>query len=181
MDRADEGGGSLLKPAYLQGSDPLSKHSPPSKNNSRFGGFGGQPPGTDVGEYGSHMQSYNDNSYNNQGNFNTGPTPPTNPYQQMPQPQGIKRPNPALIASINAALGHKAGTAPPPLVASGAAVGIQSTTSAGSPADAGLGGPDRKKKRKSRWGAAEGDKTCIPGMPTVIPSGLSKEQEEAYL
>ena len=62
MDRADEGGGSLLKPAYLQGSDALSKHSPPSKNNSRFGGFGGQPPGTDVGEYGSQVEELNETS-----------------------------------------------------------------------------------------------------------------------
>ena len=180
-----EGGGSLLKPAYLQGSDSLSKHSPPSaKNNSRFGGFGGQPPGTDVGEYGSHMQSYNDNPYN-QGSFNTGPSVPNsqmaNPYPQMPQPQGIKRPNPALIASINAALGHKAGTAAPPLVAGGTAATVQSAAEVNSSSNESQGASERKRKRKSRWGAAEGEKTCIPGMPTVIPAGLSKEQEEAYL
>ena len=184
-DVPDGGGGSLLKPSYLQGVDSLSKHSPPSaKNNSRFGGFGGQPPGTDDGEYGSHMQSFTDN-YNNQGNYNPGQTAPNsqmmNPYQQMPQPQGIKRPNPALIASINAALGHKAGTAPPPLVAGGAATNVQSATDANSPSNESHGASERKRKRKSRWGAAEGEKTCIPGMPTVIPAGLSKEQEEAYL
>ena len=182
---SDEGGGSLLKPAYLQGSDSLSKHSPPSaKNNSRFGGFGGQPPGTDVGEYGSHMQSYNDNPYN-QGSFNTGPSVPNsqmaNPYPQMPQPQGIKRPNPALIASINAALGHKAGSAAPPLVAGGTAACVQSAAEVNSSSNESQGASERKRKRKSRWGAAEGEKTCIPGMPTVIPAGLSKEQEEAYL
>ena len=55
---------------------------------------------------------------------------------------------------------------------------MQSATDVSNPA---LGASERKRKRKSRWGAAEGDKTCIPGMPTVLPSGLSKEQEEAYL
>lgn len=41
---------------------------------------------------------------------------------------------------------------------------------------------ERRRKRKSRWGGHEGtDKTFIPGMPTMMPQGLSKEQEEAYL
>jgi len=182
--------GSLLKPSYLQGSDGgLPMHSPPSsKGHSRFGNissFGGQPPGTELGEYGTHVQPVMGNSYN-QGAFATGPSAPSvlpsNPYQQIPQqPQGIKRPNPALIASINAALGHKAGTAPPPLVAGSTAAGVQSAAGASSPTNESLGASERKRKRKSRWGAAEGEKTCIPGMPTVIPSGLSKEQEEAYL
>merc|ERR1719232_2378321 len=39
---------------------------------------------------------------------------------------------------------------------------------------------DRKKKRKSRW-TDETSKTYIPGLPTMIPAGLSKDQEEAYL
>ncbi|KAI5753791.1 hypothetical protein M8J77_003407 [Diaphorina citri] len=39
----------------------------------------------------------------------------------------------------------------------------------------------RARKRKSRWGAEETDKTFIPGMPTVIPTNLSKDQEQAYL
>ena len=38
----------------------------------------------------------------------------------------------------------------------------------------------RKKKRKSRW-TDETSKTFIPGLPTMIPTGLSKDQEEAYL
>lgn len=41
--------------------------------------------------------------------------------------------------------------------------------------------PERKRRRKSRWGAEESDKTFIPGMPTVLPTNLSKEQEEAYV
>jgi hypothetical protein len=39
----------------------------------------------------------------------------------------------------------------------------------------------RAKKRRSRWGGDEKEKTFIPGMPTVLPTNLSKEQEEAYL
>ena len=41
---------------------------------------------------------------------------------------------------------------------------------------------ERRKKRKSRWGGADGtEKTFIPGMPTMMPQGLSADQEEAYL
>ncbi len=48
--------------------------------------------------------------------------------------------------------------------------------------DGGGGASDRKRKRRSRWGGGDAeDKTFIPGMPTMMPSGLSKEQEEAYL
>lgn len=39
----------------------------------------------------------------------------------------------------------------------------------------------RKKRRKSRWGNDEKEKSFIPGMPTVLPSNLSKTQEKAYL
>ena len=47
--------------------------------------------------------------------------------------------------------------------------------------DVGDGKFDRKRKRKSRWGGDEKEKAFIPGMPTVIPPGLSKEQERLYL
>lgn len=40
---------------------------------------------------------------------------------------------------------------------------------------------DRKRKRKSRWGGSENDKVVIPGMPTVLPPGLTPEQEKIYL
>ena len=41
---------------------------------------------------------------------------------------------------------------------------------------------ERKKKRKSRWAQeTELEKTIIPGMPTVIPTGLSMDQEKQYL
>ncbi len=39
----------------------------------------------------------------------------------------------------------------------------------------------RKRKRRSRWGGGEEDKTFIPGLPTMMPQGLNKAQEEAYL
>ncbi|XP_070493436.1 splicing factor 1-like [Chironomus tepperi] len=45
-------------------------------------------------------------------------------------------------------------------------------------------GGDKKRKKKSRWATstdgAEG-KTFIPGMPTVLPSNLNPDQQEAYL
>lgn len=40
---------------------------------------------------------------------------------------------------------------------------------------------ERKRKRKSRWGGNENDKTFIPGMPTILPSTLDPAQQEAYL
>lgn len=40
---------------------------------------------------------------------------------------------------------------------------------------------DRRKKRKSRWGGSETDKVIIPGMPTILPPNLTKEQEKIYL
>nr|CAD7403674.1 unnamed protein product [Timema poppensis] len=39
----------------------------------------------------------------------------------------------------------------------------------------------RQKRRRSRWGGDEKEKTFIPGMPTVLPNNMSKEQERAYL
>ena len=55
------------------------------------------------------------------------------------------------------------------------------TTSAGNGSSSGSGGPERKRKRKSRWAGGEDDKTFIPGMPTMLPQGLNKDQEQAYL
>ena len=46
----------------------------------------------------------------------------------------------------------------------------------------GDGQSERKRKRKSRWAQEEAiDKTIIPGMPTVLPGNLSKEQERQYI
>ena len=40
---------------------------------------------------------------------------------------------------------------------------------------------ERRKKRKSRWGGSDTDKVIIPGMPTILPPNLTKEQERIYL
>lgn len=40
---------------------------------------------------------------------------------------------------------------------------------------------ERRRKKKSRWGGSDNEKTFIPGMPTVLPSTLSADQQEAYL
>lgn len=39
----------------------------------------------------------------------------------------------------------------------------------------------RVKKKKSRWGGSENDKTFIPGMPTILPASMESHQQEAYL
>ena len=38
----------------------------------------------------------------------------------------------------------------------------------------------RAKRRRSRW-TEEGSKTYIPGMPTMIPEGLSPQQEKVFV
>ena len=42
-------------------------------------------------------------------------------------------------------------------------------------------GRSRKRKRGSRWAADESDKVFIPGMPTILPATMTKDQEKAYL
>lgn len=39
----------------------------------------------------------------------------------------------------------------------------------------------RARRRRTRWQGSEHDKTFIPGLPTVLPSSLTREQEEQYL
>lgn len=40
----------------------------------------------------------------------------------------------------------------------------------------------KKSRKKSRWSSETPDqKTVIPGMPTVIPPGLTRDQERAYI
>lgn len=41
-------------------------------------------------------------------------------------------------------------------------------------------GGDRKRKKKSRW-ASSNDSCIVPGMPTILPSNLNADQQEAYL
>lgn len=43
------------------------------------------------------------------------------------------------------------------------------------------GTAERKRKRRSRWGGGEHEKIFIPGMPTILPANLNKDQEQAYL
>lgn len=42
---------------------------------------------------------------------------------------------------------------------------------------------DKKRKKKSRWASLNdgNEKTFIPGMPTILPSNLNPDQQEAYL
>jgi len=39
---------------------------------------------------------------------------------------------------------------------------------------------ERRKRRKSRWGSSE-EKVNIPGMPTILPSAMTSEQQELYI
>ena len=40
----------------------------------------------------------------------------------------------------------------------------------------------KKSRKRSRWSCETPDqKTIIPGMPTVIPPGLTRDQERAYI
>lgn len=44
-------------------------------------------------------------------------------------------------------------------------------------------GIEKKRKKKSRWATTTDgpEKTFIPGMPTILPSNLNPDQQEAYL
>jgi len=77
-----------------------------------------------------------------------------------------KKPNMDLINSINSKIGK-----------------MESASSAGNNVQPEKESrEERRRKRKSRWGGQETtEKTFIPGMPTMMPQGLSKDQEEAYL
>lgn len=39
----------------------------------------------------------------------------------------------------------------------------------------------RRKNKKSRWAGTDNDKTFIPGMPTILPAGMTPDQQQAYL
>ena len=93
----------------------------------------------------------------------------------MPEEPVRKKPNMDVINSINAALkGRISGVAPPP--------SFEQPKTDSSRESSESREERRARKRKSRWGGNDGiEKTFIPGMPTMMPQGLSKEQEEAYL
>merc|ERR1719266_2711602 len=105
-----------------------------------------------------------------------GPPPVVqNPLAHMPEEPVRKKPNMDVINSINAALkGRISGVAPPP--------SFEQPKTDSSRESSESREERRARKRKSRWGGNDGiEKTFIPGMPTMMPQGLSKEQEEAYL
>lgn len=39
----------------------------------------------------------------------------------------------------------------------------------------------KRRKKKSRWAGTENEKTFIPGMPTILPAGMTPDQQQAYL
>ena len=89
-----------------------------------------------------------------------GPPPVVDPFDEPVR----KKPNMDVINKINAALTGK------------------SESAAAAPPAEKESREERRRKRKSRWGGQETtEKTFIPGMPTMMPQGLSKDQEEAYL
>ena len=70
------------------------------------------------------------------------------------------------------------GLAPPALALN---VGLGSSAAGNGSSSGSSERESRKRKRKSRWAGGEDDKTFIPGMPTMLPQGLNKDQEQAYL
>ncbi|XP_055625042.1 splicing factor 1 isoform X2 [Toxorhynchites rutilus septentrionalis] len=51
----------------------------------------------------------------------------------------------------------------------------------GSGNNSGSEADSRRRKKKSRWAGGDHDKTFIPGMPTILPAGMTQDQQEAYL
>ena len=93
-----------------------------------------------------------------------GPPPVVDPLDEPVR----KKPNMDVINSINAALKGKMNNS--------------GDSGRGRDSDSKESREERRRKRKSRWGGQETtEKTFIPGMPTMMPQGLSKDQEEAYL
>jgi len=160
------GGISLLNPSYLSGGagpDPNERaaSSSSSGRRSKFGppvaGIG--PPPVMAGPGMSAPGSFS----------NFGPPVHAPPVVQHDEPSR-KRPNMDLINNINAQI---LGKALPPKPGGGFVKEEPNKEESRE---------ERRKKRKSRWGGADGtEKTFIPGMPTMMPQGLSQDQEEAYL
>ncbi|XP_031797472.1 LOW QUALITY PROTEIN: splicing factor 1 [Sarcophilus harrisii] len=97
------------------------------------------------------------------------PQPPALPGPCVPQAQP---PLPPLACAAPPLFQHVSPPQPPPQP-------LQDPQ----PGPAGGGGdfPNKKRKR-SRWNQDTMEqKTVIPGMPTVIPPGLTREQERAYI
>lgn len=149
------GGVSLLNPSYLSGQE--SNGSPSS--SSRRSKFGPPVEGKSI------WVAYNlSNAYEQFQIKGIGPPPIIgDPGFFGNDEPSRKKPNMDVINSINAALKGKSSEA------EGVKVKEESRE-------------ERRRKRKSRWGGVDGaEKTFIPGMPTMMPQGLTREQEEAYL
>uniref|UniRef100_A0A8C6TM42 Branchpoint-bridging protein n=1 Tax=Neogobius melanostomus TaxID=47308 RepID=A0A8C6TM42_9GOBI len=86
-------------------------------------------------------------------------------------------PTPGPPASFPSLPGFQPPMPNPPFPQFNAAPGFPSPPQQGGPGDFG-----QKKRKKSRWSSETPDqKTIIPGMPTVIPPGLTRDQERAYI
>ncbi|XP_059574413.1 splicing factor 1 isoform X5 [Alligator mississippiensis] len=129
---------------------------------------------------------------------------PPSSSRRRPGPPPSRRPGPgalrALPLPVAAAAGPRAPRAGPGLAsatgtgtgpaaapaAAAAAAARGSGAAAGGQGERGRGGGRSKdfpkKRKRSRWNQDSLEqKTVIPGMPTVIPPGLTREQERAYI
>ena len=181
------GGGSLLNPDYLAGGKKLI-----------LGPFWGRPNFLKTIILGSNGSGDNGGSsgFGSMGPpLGMPPGPPPGGAPSFKPPPGIigaseadeSKRSKALetIMKFNAeqarkraATGDIAETANPPMIGDASAAPGSSGADDAAKAEARA---ERKRKRKSRWGGGETDKCFIPGMPTMMPKGLNKEQEEAYL
>lgn len=157
---ARSGGGSLAAAASSLGGisllNPayLGDDAPPPPRRSKFG-----PPVDGKSNIKRFSHSV---TVINQNVIAIGPPMVVDPMDEPVR----KKPNMDLINSINSKIGKMES-------ASGAGNSVQSEKESRE---------ERRRKRKSRWGGQETtEKTFIPGMPTMMPQGLSKDQEEAYL
>jgi len=147
------GGVSLLNPSYLSGGGGNQGPPPSSSGSGRRSKFG--PPAEGIGP---------------PPVMGGGNKPPFIKQEPGFDEPAIKRPNMDLINSINAQILGKSQAG------SGFAIKQENSSNDQESRE------ERRRKRKSRWGGADGaEKTFIPGMPTMMPQGLSADQEEAYL
>lgn len=77
--------------------------------------------------------------------------------------------------------GYPGGSGGPPSTSSNTSSSWKRGLEDSNDSDSNPASADKKRKRRSRWGGDEKEKTFIPGMPTVLPANLTKEQQEAYL
>lgn len=152
--------------------EPHNNHMPPQSYGQQPPQHYGQPPPLPYGQ-----------SQQFQNNMNFGPPPP---QQMMPMmnDNSSKPVSDTATAALKAAQAAAANLAkltnlsnkgknddwkaPEPQ-----AIKRENNTST----DEGRGRP---RKKKSRWGQPDA-KTVIPGMPAAVPSGLTDQQQKAYI